>query len=219
MTDVINACGQATRHTLEQDWRLGCRHPAAVAAHEAFRRRNRRYVIPVPDESACRATGHDSEYAYTYKGCRAAAAIAAHEEVLTSRRDKARAVRALAIDTRHAARWRTGYGSIDLRVDPVVAEMIAAGYRYRGDHSAGTYMVAIIILRRIRVADAAYPLAGRPMSCTEISERLGITDREVLRLRALMRRHAAERTRRRLADRKDRDALIARAVSRGRARP
>jgi hypothetical protein len=202
-----------------------------VQAHEEWkakggRRSYRRREAAVDAQGRCIAERHGTILAYI-DGCRCPESVQkftarqaryrqardrerdlrlAHEAFADGRRVKRLTGGRLQYDPRRpfrAGRWR---------VDGVMVRALAGGARVIGTPTHGDLLAAVARLEGWRVPNG--PLRSRPATARQIAERIGSTERTVLRLREQRRRLATDRTARRLADARWRAAYVAAGVDR-----
>lgn len=226
MTDVVTvpATGcKARRHTPSNDsWRNGCRCPEVVAVHRQWLLDHRgQRVAQVDQDGNCIARKHGGRKAYEEAGCRCPEAVAANERhrVHLSRvyalqweadelRIKAKTGGRLSYDPRRP--WRGGRMAVDrnelfwllrgMPMTPTRGERMAAAIRLDIERPwvpAATWWEKP---RRMRQSDLA-----RHIGCTEATVRRLLADRIKLR---------GQRTQRRLADRRWKDAVAEAAAGR-----
>lgn len=199
-----------SRHTPTRDsYRLGCRCPGAVGAHEKWRADLKAARTAALERfratGRCSARGHDSRRAYDELGCRCPQATELHRETIARKPKRDRS------DKEHGYRGAVNYR---LPVDRINLLLLTAGLRDRP--TLGEYLAADVRLSRFRVPDG--PFHGRRLETKEIAERLGCTDRTVARARAERIRLRDNRHLRRLQDVHRKAAVVAAAIERGRGR-
>jgi hypothetical protein len=190
---------KARRHTATNDaYRHGCRCEPAIAAHQrhldAVREERNEVFRTFYRTGECTARSHNTRHANHVFGCQCPRALELADQSLN------RASRA----TDHKIR----------KLRPVVDQgnllLLLAGVK--DNPTAGEYMAADIRLQRVRVPDG--PLLSRPLTTMEISERLGVHNRIIFRVRKDRLELRARRAERRLADVRAKAARVARARSR-----
>lgn len=232
MTAPTKQC-TGDRHTpTNTSWRLGCRHPGAIAAHEKWLAEKKPHTVLPPAVDAdgnCVAEKHNSRPAYL-AGCRCDPAFAAYEKWRLRKLDNNRNRRARAYSRQFEAEGR--------RVERITGGRLVADPRrqWRGgrmtvgrsalfwitrgmfldEATTGERLVAMIRIEGTLVPDT--PWSSRPINNMELGERIGLDDRQVYRLRGLRDRLRDQRTRRRLADVRWKAAVVAAAIERGRGR-
>ena len=195
------------RHGRSQNaWRLGCRCPGALAAHErrlAYEREHRAAIAAAvrAGQEGCPALRHAaSENAWTL-GCRCAGAVAAHERV----KERNRINQAARRDPREP--WRGAH----MQVSEITVQHVAAGLILPGK------------VNRIEAALAARRLVGTPhrdgtrlMQPLDAAQRLRVDLETIRRYGKMFGDLRKERTQRRLADVIWRERRRAAAVRAGR---
>jgi hypothetical protein len=202
-------CGQT-----QNAWSHGCRHPAAIRAHEGWmdRKRALREEAATWPEGQCLARSHGTRYAAQVNGCRCPEALRAVQDEVDRRVAVGKAARARAYaleydrEIRRIQRATGGRLSADPRrewrygkagVSSITVMMMLHGFP--DNPTRAERMVAIIKLDGRMVRDE-HTAQMRPMFKSEIGARIGCTEATVRRLRAERERRRDERTLRRLAD-------------------
>lgn len=213
-------------------WKLGCRHPGAVAAHEQWldRKRARRAEAAAGDE--CVASTHGTRYAYEYSGCRCPEAVTArleHDRVTKRNyrtRQRQRDYAAEYGAEVESAKRKTG-GRLDhdprrpwrggkMAVSEVSVLLLMTGVS-PGDATMMEKMVALIRLKERRVWDDGEMRKRprwRPLKQSEIVNRTGMAEtvqRHLTRKQAELRK---TRSLRRLADSQWKVAVAAESAGR-----
>jgi hypothetical protein len=222
----------AARHAGSNEaWRGGCRCPEALTAHSAWLDRhrvrlNRLAPSAMGGDGVCRAGLHDTVAAYQRHGCRCAEAVAAWDEDKRKRSLTKRKKRNIQLaeaawrESAHARRVTGGRLSIDPR-KPWRGGKMAVGrinlwmliHGFSDSPTMGERMVAIILLRQTWTRGAWFERTRR-MNGDEIAARIGVSPATAHRLMGKPAELAGQRTARRLADRKWKDAVAAGAAGR-----
>lgn len=174
----------------------GCRHPEAIAAHQAFlaERRNtaRTPRWPSDPRPGCPVLHHDTRYAHKVYGCRCDAAVAARDDA-NARTRQLRAtgggtpVHQGAPPRRNPRRKSVPiFADPDMRVSRFNLLLLTSGFI--DNPTRGEMMVATLRLSR------------RGLTNTEIAARLGTYGADITRSTRLINELRALRTERRLAD-------------------
>lgn len=226
----------AKRHAASNEaWRQGCRCPQALAAHQSWLHRHRagggdRMAPAAVDSSGtCRAAMHNTVRAYQRHGCRCEDAARAWEQdkrkrsLAKSRKRNLELAQQAWHDHVRAQRLTGGRFSADPRKPWRGGRMAVSRinlwaliHGYRDNPTMGELIAAIALLSECW-ANVAWYEAARRMNGSEIAHRIGSSEGTVYRLKKRRAELAADRTRRRLADRAWKDAVVAAAAGRAEA--
>lgn len=226
MLAELATCRASAHYASNNAWRLGCRHPEAVAAHDAWladHSPHKQRPAAVDEHGNCIAAKHGSHVAWL-AGCRCPEAekargayLARHNDIDRARRER-EYTREYDAEIRKIKRMTGGRLRLDPRkkwqgdrqVGRLTMLFLLDGHSQ--DATVSELMAAVIKLTGRLVPNG--PLRWRPINNMEIGDRLGIDDRHVIRLRARRRQLVSERAQRRLADAQFKAAVAAEAAGR-----
>lgn len=193
---------RAATHATEASWKDGCRHAAALIAHEEWkaRRRDKRVAALAIWRATgqCAAERHiPTDYSY-YGGCRCPETLAAYDR---RHADSLSTLRKKFGTTAQTNRWRQG----DRMVDRNNLFLLVHGFIDRPTGGERLAATAILMQRNGR---------NGPLEPAEIAERIGVNPHTIPSYVARMRRLREERPLRKLADIRDKAARVAAAAGR-----
>lgn len=226
------ACTAARHAGSNEAWRQGCRCPEALAAHNDWLERHRargsnRLATPaVGADGVCRSELHGTVTAYQRHGCRCPEAVKAwcddkHRRSNAKRRKRNIELAEAAWREHMRARRMTGdrlsedprkpWRGGRMAINRISLWMLIHGYP--DNPTMGERIAAVAMLSQTWASVAWYE-APRRMNGDEIARRIGVSEGTAYRLRKKCAELAAGRDRRRLADRKWKDAVAAAAAGR-----